>query len=74
MTEQQEHLKNLLQQFKELSNELTQIQNQAAVKRELLLKVQGAIEYLQQTGVLPAEETPVEETPVEETPVEETEE
>lgn len=67
MTEQQEHLKNLLQQFKELSNELSQIQNQAAVKRELLLKVQGAIEYLQQTGVLPAEEVAVEETPVEET-------
>jgi len=61
MTEQQEHLKNLLQQFKELSNELTQLQNQAAVKRELLLKVQGAIEYLQQTGILPPEEEVQEE-------------
>lgn len=61
MTEQQEHLKNLLRQFKELSNEMAQLQNQAAVKRELLLKVQGAIEYLQQTGVLPPEEEVQEE-------------
>ena len=53
MSEQQEHLKNLLQQFSELSKELTQLQNQAMMKREHLLKVQGAIEYLQQTGVLP---------------------
>ncbi len=68
MTEQQEHLKNLLRQFTELNKELNQLQNQAAIKRELLLKVQGAIEYLQQTGVLPPEET-IEETS--ETPTEE---
>lgn len=66
MTEQQEHLKNLLKQFTELSKELDQLTRQAAVKRELILKVQGAIEYLQQTGVLPPEEETVEET-VEET-------
>lgn len=61
MTEQQEHLKNLLKQFTDLSKELDQLQRQAAVKRELILKVQGAIEYLQQTGVLPPEEESVEQ-------------
>jgi hypothetical protein len=60
MTEQQEHLINLLQQRQSLSQETTE-------KRELLLKVQGAIEYLTQIGVTLPESDPAEE-------VEETEE
>jgi hypothetical protein len=60
MTEQQEHLINLLQQRQSLSQETTE-------KRELLLKVQGAIEYLTQIGVTLPEPDPAEE-------VEETEE
>lgn len=60
MTEQQEHLINLLQQRQTLSQETTE-------KRELLLKVQGAIEYLTQIGVTLPEPDPTEE-------VEETEE
>lgn len=51
MTEQQEHLTNLIQQRQSLAQELDSLQGQATAKRELFLKVQGAIEYLQQTGV-----------------------
>lgn len=55
MTEQQEHLSNLLQQKSNLESQLNQ-------NRELLLKVQGAIEYLVQIGVaLPQPEEPAEE-------------
>ena len=62
MTEQQEHLSNLLNQRKQLSQELDSLQGQATIKRELFLKVQGAIEYLTQIGVvLPEPEETVEE-------------
>tara|TARA_R110000868_G_scaffold22680_3_gene92898 strand:- start:6109 stop:6312 length:204 start_codon:yes stop_codon:yes gene_type:complete len=62
MTEQQEHLSNLLNQRKQLSQELESLQGQANVKREIFLKVQGAIEYLTQIGVvLPEPEEAVEE-------------
>ena len=66
MTEQQEHLTNLLQQRQQLSQELDSLQGQVTVKRELFLKVQGVIEYLTQTGVvLPEPET--DEEVIEET-------
>jgi prefoldin subunit 5 len=62
MTEQQEHLANLLQQRQQLSQELETLQGEATVKRELFLKVQGVIEYLTQIGVvLPEPEEAVEE-------------
>jgi len=61
MTEQQEHLANLLQQRQTLSQELETIQVQATAKRELFLKVQGVIEYLTQTGVVLPEPETVEE-------------
>jgi len=61
MTEQQEHLANLLQQRQTLSQELESLQGQATAKRELLLKVQGVIEYLTQIGVVLPEPEPVEE-------------
>ena len=66
MTEQQEHLVNLLQQKTALQGELEQLQNTAGSKRELYWKVQGAIEYLTQIGVtLPEpEETETTETEV----------
>ena len=44
MTEQQEHLSNLLKQREELARSLERT-------RETLFKVTGAIEYLAQTGV-----------------------
>ena len=62
MTEQQQHLTNFLQQRQTLSQEFETLQGQATAKRELFLKVQGAIEYLQQVGVvLPEPEQTVEE-------------
>ncbi len=65
MTEQQEHLSNLLKQRQQLSQELETLQGQTISKRELFLKVQGAIEYLTQIGVvIPEPETA--ETAVEE--------
>ena len=62
MTEQQEHLSNLLRQRQQLSQELESLQGQVTGKRELFLKVQGVIEYLTQIGVvLPEPEETVEE-------------
>ena len=62
MTEQQEHLANLLQQRQQLSQELESLQGQTNTKRELFLKVQGVIEYLTQIGVVLSEsEETVEE-------------
>ena len=56
-TEQQNHLKSVVEQSQGLINEINQLEGQAKQKRELLLKLQGIIEYLQQTGVeLPKEE------------------
>ena len=67
MSEQQSHLANLLQQRQTLIDEINGLQQQAAEKRELLLRASGAIEYLTQIGVKlpeqPAEE-PVAETEV----------
>ena len=61
-TDQQNHLKQVAEQAQGLVNEINQLEGQAKSKREMLLKLQGIIEYLQQTGVeLPKEE---EEVPV----------
>jgi hypothetical protein len=68
MTEQQEHLANLLQQRQSLSQELDNLNGQMTNKRELFLKVQGVIEYLTQTGVTLPEPEP-EEIPLSETEV-----
>ena len=57
MTEQQQHLKNLLEQGVNLEQQLNK-------NRELFWKVQGAIEYLTQTGVTLPEPEPVSETEV----------
>ena len=67
MTEQQQHLANLLEQRDTLNEELGKLQNAAAGRKELFLKVQGAIEYLQQMGVTLPEPEPEEEAEVAET-------
>ena len=60
-TEQQNHLKSVLEQSQGLVNEINQLEGQAKQKREMLLKLQGIIEYLQQTGVeLPKEDEAAE--------------
>ena len=59
VTDHQNHLKSVTEQAQGLVNEINQLEGQAKNKREMLLKLQGIIEYLQQTGVeLPKEETP----------------
>jgi len=63
MTEQQTHLTQLIKQQQQLISDVNILSNQLTSKRELLLKVQGAIEYLQQTGTtLPEPEKKEEET------------
>ena len=73
MTEQQQHLSSLLQQARSLQNELDNLQSATASKREVFWKIQGAIEYLTQTGVTLPEPPASEETvtEAEETSVEE---
>lgn len=62
MTEQQQHLQNLLQQRNSLQEDLENGQRDLNGKRELILKIQGAIEYLSQIGVtLPEPEVAQEE-------------
>ena len=50
-TEQQEHLQELLNKQKEIIQEIESLNNQILLKKEIVLKLQGAIEYLQQIGV-----------------------
>ena len=64
MSEQQDHLKNLLNQRQSILNEIAELNQQIIAKRELALRASGAIEYLQQIGI----EVPVEEAPVSEEP------
>ena len=64
MTEQQNHLASLLQQRQTLLDEISELNNQAAQKRELVLRALGAIEYLQQIGVtVPTAEEAAAEAP-----------
>ena len=59
VSEQQGHLKTVIEQSQNLVNEINQLEGQAKQKRDMLLKLQGIIEYLQQTGVeMPKEEAP----------------
>ena len=67
-TEQQNHLKSVVEQSQTLVNEINQLEGHAKSKREMLLKLQGIIEYLQQTGVeLPKEEEAASEVVTPET-------
>tara|TARA_B100002019_G_scaffold222085_1_gene194940 strand:- start:305 stop:520 length:216 start_codon:yes stop_codon:yes gene_type:complete len=71
MTKEQEHLQQLLQQQKNLVKEVESLQEQIEAKRQTFYKVQGAIEYLNQTGVelegfQTAEDTAAEEGVTEE--------
>ncbi len=59
MTEQQNHLRELLKQAEEIKVEINNLNAQAQSKKDLLLRALGAIEYLQQIGVTLEEQTPV---------------
>ena len=66
MNEQQNHLAQLVEQREKLAVDLEKIGAQSTRTREVLLKTQGAIEYLEAVGVtLPEPE--VTEEAVEET-------
>jgi len=66
LTEQQNHLQSILNQQKELANEINMLQAQVQAKKELFQKTQGVVEYLQTIGVtLPEPEAPAEETKTE---------
>ena len=61
MTEQQEHLTQLLEQRAKLTADLETLGTQSSRTRELALKTQGAIEYLEAVGVTLPEPEPAEE-------------
>ena len=62
LTDHQTHLKSVTEQAQGLVNEINQLEGQAKSKREMLLKLQGIIEYLQQTGVELPKEVPAPPT------------
>ena len=66
LTDHQTHLKSVTEQANGLINEIQGLETQAKNKRDLLLKLQGIIEYLQQTGVELPKEVPAPPTPPEE--------
>ena len=63
MTDQQNHLTQLLEQRSKLSTDLETLGTQSTRTRELFFKTQGAIEYLEAVGVtLPEPEVTEEVT------------
>ncbi len=57
MTDQQQHLQQVLEQQKVLVGEINELNAQVDSKRQMALKLQGVLEYLQQLGIeLPKEE------------------
>ena len=68
MTDQQNHLKQVLEQQKTLVAEINELNSAVESKKSMALKLQGVLEYLQQLGIeLPKEEeAPAEEAPAKE--------
>ena len=63
MTDQQQHLAQVLEQQKSLVNEINELTTQVESKKQMALKLQGVLEYLQQLGVeLPKEDEAEAET------------
>ena len=56
MTDQQTHLKQVLEQQKGLIEEINALNSQITSKREMAVKLQGIAEYLDQLGVKVPEE------------------
>ena len=67
MTEQQKHLQSAIQQQNTLLNEIQNLQSQIDSKRQLAVKAQGIIEYLDQIGVKLPEPEPTEDVDTTET-------
>ena len=63
LTDHQTHLKSVTEQAQGIVNEIQDLESQAKNKRDMLLKLQGIIEYLQQTGVELPKEVPAPPQP-----------
>ena len=63
LTDHQTHLKSVTEQAQVLIKEIQDLETQAKNKRDMLLKLQGIIEYLQQTGVELPKEVPAPPQP-----------
>ena len=64
LTEQQTHLKSVIDQQNTLAQEVQQLNSALDSKRSMYTKLQGVREYLEQTGVTlpePEAEAPAEE-------------
>ena len=72
MTEQtnhQSHLDSAVEQQKQILTEINDLQTQINTKKEIVLKVQGVIEYLQQViPPAPTDSTTLTEEPTTEEP------
>ena len=67
LTEQQQHLQNVVSQQNQLVAEINDLNGQVDAKRQMAVKLQGIMEYLTELGVkLPEPEAEAEESPVEE--------
>jgi len=67
LTEQQQHLQNVVTQQNQLVAEINELGAQADAKRQQAVKLQGIMEYLSGLGVtLPEPEVVSEEAPSEE--------
>lgn len=71
MNEQQNHLTQLVEQRTKLVSDLENLSNTSTRTRELFLKTQGAIEYLEAVGVTLPEPEVVEEAAEQEETAEE---
>ena len=68
LTEQQTHLKSVIDQQNTLAQEVQQLNAALESKRSMFTKLQGVREYLEQTGVTlpePEAEAPAEEVEAE---------
>ena len=66
MTDQQNHLKQVLEQQKTLVAEINELNSAVESKKSMALKLQGVLEYLQQLGIELPKEEETEEAPAEE--------
>ena len=66
LTEQQTHLKSVIEQQQTLSQEVQQLNAALDNKRSMFTKLQGVREYLEQTGVTLPEPEAEAEAPAEE--------
>lgn len=57
MTDSQKHLKQVIEQQKQVATEIRDLNAQIDFKKEILFKLQGVIEYLTQLGVKLPEES-----------------